>query len=134
MLTADSRDIRGHGAGAAVSAALALAWLGLSWWHPSLTYHFGPPLAAAAWPMALRARLRRRASQRRALAAVAGGFIVAMTALGVAVAEHWLRGPTLIGRGNVPTEEILLAVCAGAWGWRVAERRRRSWFLPAEPG
>lgn len=134
MPTADSRDMRVHVAGAALSAALALAWLGLSWWHPSTTYHFGPPLAAAAWPVALRARLRHQASRRRALTAVTGGLIVAMIALGVAVAEHWLRGPTLIGRGNVPAEEILLAACAGAWGWRVARRRRRSWFLPAEPG
>jgi hypothetical protein len=35
--------VRGHLAGAAASAAFALAWLGLSWWHPALTYHFGPP-------------------------------------------------------------------------------------------
>src|SRR6266567_7778169 len=29
-------------------------------------------------------------------------------------------GPTLIGRGSVPAEEIVLAICASAWGWRVA--------------
>src|SRR5216683_5070253 len=89
--------VRGHLAGAAASAAFALAWLGLSWWHPSMTYHFGPPLAAAAWPLALRVRLRQPASRRRALAAVAGGFIVAMMALGVGVAAHLLQGPTLVG-------------------------------------
>ncbi len=125
---------RGQVAGAASSAALTLTWLGLSWWHPALTYHFGPPLAAAAWPLGLRARQRQRATGADALAAAAGGLIVAMTALAVAVAEHWLRGPTLIGRGSVPAEEMVLAVTAGAWGSRVAARHKRAWFLPAEPG
>jgi hypothetical protein len=119
--------------GAVVSAGLALAWLVLSWWHPAMTYHFGPPLAAAAWPVGLRARLRHPAGRQSALAAVSGGFLVAMAALGVAAAANWLRGPTLIGVGSVLAEEVMLAVTAAAWGWRVAERRRRAWFLPAEP-
>ena len=121
-----------HTAGVAASAAFALAWLGLSWWHPALTYHFGPPLAAAAWPTLLRARLRHPARRGQALTAAGGGFLLAMAALGVAMATHWLRGPTLIGPGSVPAEEVALAVVAAAWGWRVAERRRRAWFLPAE--
>jgi hypothetical protein len=121
-----------HAVGAAVSALAALAWLALSWWHPTLTYHFGPPLAAVAWPIALRARLRRPAPTPVAVA-VTGGFLVAMAALGVAVAAHWLRGPTLIGAGSVPTEEVALALIAAAWGWRIARRSKRAWFLPAEP-
>jgi len=125
--------VRAHVAGAAASAALALAWLGLSWWHPSVTYHFGPPLAAAAWPVLLRARLHHPARRGPALSAVSGGFLIAMAALGIAAAAHWLLGPTLLGRGSVPAEEVLLAVVAALWGWRVAERRRRAWFLPAEP-
>jgi hypothetical protein len=124
---------RAHLAGAAASTAFALAWLGLSWWHPSVTYHFGPPLAAASWPVLLRGRLHRPARRGPALAAVSGGFLIAVAALGIAAAEHWLRGPTLLGRGSVPAEEVLLAVVAALWGWRVAERRRRAWFLPAEP-
>ena len=128
-----SGPVRAHMAGATASAAFALAWLGLSWWHPSLTYHFGPPLAAAAWPVLLRARLRHPARRGPALASVSGGFVIAMAALGIAAAAHWLRGPTLLGRGSVPAEEVLLAVVAAVWGWRVAGRRRRAWFLPAEP-
>jgi hypothetical protein len=127
------RPARALMTGAAASAAFALAWLGLSWWHPATTYHFGPPLAAAAWPVLLRARLRRPARRVRVLAAVVGGFLVAMAALGVGTAAGWLRGPTLIGAGSVPAEEVILAVLAAAWGWRVAERRRRAWFLPPEP-
>src|SRR6266487_3056945 len=102
--------VRGHLAGAAASAAFALAWLGL-----------------------LRARLRHPARRGHALVAVGGGFLIAMAALGIAVAAGWLRGPTLIGAGSVPVEEVALAVVAAAWGWRVAERRRRARFLPAEP-
>ena len=125
--------VRAHVAGAAASAAFALAWLALSWWHPTLTYHFGPPLAAAAWPVLVRARLRHPARRGPALAAVSGGFLVAMAALGIALPAHWLRGPTLLGRGSVPAEEVVLAVAAAVWGWRVAERRRRAWFLPEAP-
>jgi hypothetical protein len=124
--------VRGHIAGAAISAALALAWLGLSWWHPAVTYHFGPPLASAAWPIALRAQLRHRATATGTVTAVAGGLLVAVTALIGAVAAHLLQGPTLLGQGNVPAEEMILTACAGAWGWRVAARRRPAWFLPAE--
>jgi hypothetical protein len=130
---ADRALVRGQLAGTAASASLALAWLALSWWHPALTYHFGPPLAAAAWPVLLRARLRSPARRAAALAAVAGGFLVAMAALSVAGAAHWLRGPALIGAGSVPAEEVVLAVVAGAWGWWVAARQKRAWFLPAEP-
>lgn len=132
--TVGRTGVRGHAVGAAGSAALALAWIGLSWWHPAVTYHFGPPLAVAVWPLAFRARLRHRVSGAGALVTVAGGLAVAMTALAIAVAEHWLRGPALIGRGSVPAEEIILAVAACAWGWRVAARGRRAWFLPAETG
>jgi hypothetical protein len=122
-----------HAAGGAVSALAAAAWLALSWWHPSLTYHFGPPLAAAAWPITLRARLRQPAQRPAALAAVSGGLVIALAALGIAIGAHWLRGPTLIGTGSVPAEEVALALIAAAWGWRVARRRKRAWFLPAEP-
>src|SRR5260370_23740746 len=125
--------VRGHVKGAAVSIFLALAGLALSWWHPALTYHFGPPLAAAAWPFVLRAWLRRPARRAIALTAVFGGFAIAMAALGVAIAAHWLRGPTLIGLGSVPAEEVLLAGGAGAWGWREAPRRRRGPVLPPPP-
>ena len=133
MRAAGPAGMRDQALGAVVSSGLALAWLGFSWWHPTVTYHFGPPLAAAAWPVAVRARLRQRASRQCALVAVCGGFLAAMAALGIAVAEHLLRGPTLIGRGSVSAEEVILAVVAGAYGWRVAERRRRPWFMPAEP-
>jgi hypothetical protein len=125
--------MRVHVGGAGASAAFAIAWLALSWWHPSVTYHFGPPLAAAAWPVLLRARLRQPTRRGQALTAVGGGFLVAVAALGIALAAQWLRGPTLIGVGSVLAEEAVLTVAAAAWGWRVAERRRRAWFLPAEP-
>src|SRR5260370_21249380 len=90
-LHAAKTPARAHMTGAAASAAFALAWLGLSWWHPALTYHFGPPLAAAAWPVLLRARLRHPPRRGAALAAVGGRVLVALAPLRVAVAGHWLR-------------------------------------------
>jgi hypothetical protein len=57
----------GYRAGAATSLCLGLAWLVLSWWHPAVTYHFGPPLAAVAWPVLLRARLRHPVRRGHAL-------------------------------------------------------------------
>jgi len=120
-------------AGPAASAGFALVWLTLSRWHPAVTYHFGPPLAAAAWPILKRASARRPIASGKALAAVAGGFLIAMAALGVAIAAGWLHGPTIVGAGSVPVEEVVLTAAAAVWGWRVAARRRRAWFLPAEP-
>ena len=84
-----------------------------------MTYHFGPPLAAAAWPVSLRARLRHPALPGRALAAVGGGFLIATAAPGLAIAAHWLRGPTLLSRGSVPAvpaEEVVLAVVVALLG------------------
>jgi len=133
-MSTGKRGMCGQAAAAAISAALALAWLGLSWWHPAVTYHFGPPLAAAAWPVALRARLHRPAGPKATATAVIGGLLVAVAALTGAVVAHLLQGPTFAGWGNVPAEEIILTACAAAWGWRVAARRRRAWFLPAEGG
>src|SRR5260370_42712018 len=122
--------VRGHVKGAAVSIFLALAWLALSWWLPALTYHFGPPLAAAAWPFVLRAWLRRPARRAIALTAVFGGFAIAMAALGVAIAAHWLRGPTLIGLGSVPAEGGLLAGGGARGGGRGAGARGGAPVLP----
>jgi hypothetical protein len=126
--------VHGHVAGPAACAVAALAWLRLSWWHPHLTYHFGPPLAAVAWPVVLRARLSHPASRAQSLAGAAGGFVVAMAALGAAIAVLWLQEPTLIGRGSVPVEEVVLAVCAGAWGWPVLRGAGGHGSCPAEPG
>jgi hypothetical protein len=108
-----------HAAGAAASTGFALARLALLWRHPAVTSDFGPPLAAAAWPVSLRAGLRHPAPPGRALAAVGGGFLIATAAPGLAIAAHWLRGPTLLSRGSVPAvpaEEVVLAVVVALLG------------------
>ena len=69
----------------------------------------------------------------RALAAVGGGVSDRHGRAWPRDRAHWPRGPTLLGRGSVPAEEEVLTVVAAASGWRVAARRRRAWFLPAEP-
>jgi hypothetical protein len=117
---------------AALSISVALGWIGLSWWHPSTTYHLGPPLVAVAWPSMFRARLRHRAGRREATVAVVGALVVALLAVVGATAAHILDGATLIGKGNPEIEAVILIAVGGAWGWRSATRRRRAWYLPAE--
>jgi hypothetical protein len=77
---------------------------------------------------------RQPARPETALAAAGGALAAAMVAVLAALALDWLRGPTLLGRGNVPLEELVLCGLAAGWGWRIAASRRRLWFLPAEPG
>jgi hypothetical protein len=117
---------------AALSLTLALGWLALSWWHPTTTYHLGPPLVALAWPVLVRARAHHQLGQRTAAAAAFGGIVVAMLAIGVAGVAQLLHGPTLIGRGNATVEGIVLTLLAGLLGWRIASRRRAAWYLPKE--
>jgi hypothetical protein len=121
-----------HALPAAVSLFVALGWIGLSWWHPSITYHLGPPLIGVAWPVLLRARLRRPAGRREATVAVVGAVLVALSAVVGATAAHLLNGPTLVGKGSPEIEAVILIAVGGAWGWRTATRRRRAWYLPAE--
>src|SRR5258708_39786808 len=90
VLPAGRGHLRTGMAGAAASAAFALAWLGLSRWHSAVTYHFGPPLAVAAWPGLLRAHLRHPAPRRQALAALGGGCPIALAAVGSGAAGAWL--------------------------------------------
>jgi len=85
-------------------------------YQSALTYHFGPPLAAAAWPVSLPARLRQPARPGQALAAVGGGFPIAMVVLGAALEAHWLCGPTLLGGGGLAAEEVVLARRVSAEG------------------
>ncbi|MHB8393456.1 MAG: hypothetical protein ACYDC5_02920 [Candidatus Dormibacteria bacterium] len=98
-----------HAVPAAISLGLALGWLALSWWHPTITYHLGAPLVAAAWPIVLRARLRHRAARRDALLAAAGATLLALAGTAVATAAHLVDGPTLIGRGSPAVEAVVLA-------------------------
>lgn len=51
-------------------------------------------------------------------AAAGGGFGVAVAALGVAMAGHWLRGPTLIGQA---------AGRPRSWCWPFGRGLGRSW-------
>src|SRR5262249_50694341 len=105
------------------------------------TYHFGPPPAAAAWPVSLPARPRQPARPGQALAAVGGGFPIAMVVLGAALEAHWLRGPTLLGGGGLAAGEAGLggvaaeggglAGAAAAGGWRVAVQERAPDLGPA---
>lgn len=107
-----------------------LAWLGLSWWHPTVTYHLRPLIVAAAWPVLLRARTEGPIGQGHSLVAAVGGLFFAATAVAIAATAHLLEGPSLIDRGTALDESVVVAFVGSAGGWRVASRRRRAWFLP----
>jgi len=117
---------------AASSLVAAMAWVGLSWWHPTVTYHLGPLIVAAAWPVLLRARIGHPVGRTHAFVSALGGLLLAGIAVGIAATAHLLGGPTLIDRGSATIESVLTALIGGAWGLRVASRRRRAWFLPRE--
>jgi hypothetical protein len=117
---------------AASSLMAALAWVGLSWWHPTVTYHLGPLIVAAAWPVLLRARIGHQVGSTEAVVSALGGLVLAAIAVGIAATAHLLEGPTLIDRSSATIESVLTALIGGAWGLRVASRRRRAWFLLRE--
>ncbi len=69
---------------AATSLTLALGWLALSRWHPTVTYHLGPPLVALAWPVLTRARARHQLDQRAAAVSAVAGTVLALLAVALA--------------------------------------------------
>jgi hypothetical protein len=40
-------------AGLFASLVIGAVWMLLALWHPTMTYHLGPALVAAAWPLTL---------------------------------------------------------------------------------
>lgn len=102
--------------------AILAVWSVLAYRSPTLTYHFAPLLAAAAWPVLE----RRSGSVPRAQALVAAvGAFAATTATGVAltIADR-LEGPALWDRGHALWEVVIFAAVASAWALRVATRDR----------
>ena len=84
-------------AGAAVSVAIALAWVVLASLSPTTTYHFAPLVATIAAPALGRYRAGHALGIRSAvLLAVAGAAATSIAALALAMTGR-LGGPTLWG-------------------------------------
>lgn len=115
------RRVRAH-APLLASVTITTVWTGLALRHPTLTYHFAPVLAAAAWPLVARFT-RGRTSLAVGLRAATGGIVVTALAAAELHALDALRGPALIG-GSATTEALLGALGGAAWGTRVITRAR----------
>lgn len=111
------------------SVTITTVWTGLALRSPTLTYHFAPLLAAAAWPVVARAA-RGRATVAVGLRAAGGGLLVAVLATAELHSLDALRGPALIG-GSATTEAFLNAAVGAAWGARAITRRHPGLVLRA---
>ncbi|GAC1364896.1 MAG: hypothetical protein NVSMB32_07870 [Actinomycetota bacterium] len=99
--------------GASASIGIAGLWLGLALTHPGTTYHFAPPLVAAAWPVAERWHRSGPAPPPAAAGSALAGSLVALAATGFLLARHALGGPTLRHSANAWVE-VILGVGVGA--------------------
>jgi hypothetical protein len=104
---------------------IGAVWMLLAVWHPTTTYHLGPALVAAAWPLTLRRRDRNgRAPWQAVVLSVLGGAAVVVAVIALLAARGAMAGPTLFG-GHGAVVEALLTTAVGAafGGWRAMRRR-----------
>lgn len=105
--------------GALGAGLIAVAWVALAIWRPTVTYHLAPFLVAGAWPYFLRNGPLRVANIDAMRAAAAGLALSVATAL-VLVGLDLMRGPTLWDRGHAMLEVIPIALVGAATGYRIA--------------
>lgn len=108
-----------HRRAAVGSLAVAIAWIVLALWRPTVTYHLAPFLIAGAWPYLLRRGPLRVANIDAARGAM-GAFVVTIVAAMMIVAADAMRGPTLWGRGHAVLEVAPFAVAGAVTGYRIA--------------
>ena len=108
-----------HRRGALGTGLVALAWVGLGLWRPTVTYHLAPFLAAGAWPFLLR-RGPLRVADIDAIRAAAAAFAITIACALVLVLADAMRGPTLWDQGHAMLEVVPLAAAGAATGYRFA--------------
>jgi hypothetical protein len=113
----------------ATIAVLAI-WAALSLRRPELTYHFGPLLAAAAWPVTHRSR-HGRVTRSAALRLAAAAFIIVAAASTAVWLWDGLNGPALVG-GSALAEAFIAAAVGAAYGGRVLARESAG-LLASDP-
>lgn len=112
--------------GLGMTLLAALGWFALAISHPTTTYHFGPAIAAAAWPLVRRARTGRPLPPVAALLTGLGGVVVAAATTLVLQSRGALEGPVLLGVSPVGEAVISAAVGAAVAVVLSQVRRRRS--------
>ncbi len=105
--------------GAFRTGLIAVAWVALALWRPTVTYHLAPFLVAGAWPYFLRNGPLRVANIDAIRAAIAGFGATMVTAL-VLVFTDAMRGPTLWETGHAMLEVVPIALVGAATGYRLA--------------
>ena len=108
-----------HRRGALAAAAIAVAWIVLALWRPTVTYHLAPFLVAGAWPFRLRNGPLRVANVDAMRGALAGFGVAVVTGL-VLVAAGAMRGPTLWDQGHAMLEVVPIAAVGAFTGYRFA--------------
>lgn len=106
---------RDHLLGAGAAVVVAVAWVVLAWWRPTVTFHLAPVFVAAAWAVALRRGGALRVAPSDAARGAAGGALVAVAVTTLLGAADLLRGPTLWDSGPVLLE-VVPAIAIGALG------------------
>lgn len=108
-----------HRRGAFGSGVIAVGWVALALWRPTVTYHLAPFLVAGAWPFLLRNGPLRVADIDARRAALAG-LLVTMVAAAVLLVADAMRGPTLWDRGHAMLEVVPIALVGAVTGYRAA--------------
>lgn len=111
---------RMHLLGAAITTLVALAWIGLAARSPTLTFHFAPLIAAAAWPAALRGGRPLRVAPIDALRGGAGAAGISYAAMVILLVFDWLRGPTFWDSGPAVIEVVPMVLVGAVGGYRYA--------------
>ncbi len=100
---------------ALASLAAAAVWIVLATRSPTLTYHFAPVIAAAAWPWLAHTGPR--------LPPMVGGVTIALGATAILAASDSLQGPTLWGSDGALGESMAAALIGGVVGVILQGRR-----------
>lgn len=113
-----------------ISAGFAACWVVLAVTRPTVTYHLGPVLVAAAAPVARRIG-GGRLGWADAVATTAGSLSVALVTTAALAGLDRLAGPTVFGPGSALTESLAGAAFGALVGVLAAAVGRRR---AADPG
>lgn len=111
---------RMHVLGAAITGLVVVAWVGLAARSPTLTFHFAPLIAAAAWPAALRGGRPLRVAPVDAFRGAVGAAGLTYAAMAVLLVFDWMRGPTFWDSGPAIVEVVPMVIVGAAAGYRYA--------------
>jgi hypothetical protein len=124
----NTRDLLRRAGPPTLSLAAAGVWLALALANPSLTYHFAPPVVAAAWPIARRTTAGEVPLRSALMVTGAALGIIVATLLALGLSDA-LEGPTFWSDGGAAWEALTFATVAALWGLRVSTRSRAGLLL-----